>query len=73
MDWEDPEQRIRDLERQLAGGSSGSVLAPGNGLTPEQVHNVGFSKPPIGRRGYHEDEVDAFLDRVEAALRDQQG
>jgi DivIVA domain-containing protein len=26
------------------------------------------SKPPIGKRGYNEDEVDAFLDRVEAAM-----
>ncbi len=39
-------------------------------LTPDQVHNVHFSKPPIGRRGYNEDEVDAFLDRVEESLRE---
>ena len=32
-------------------------------LTPADVHNVAFSKPPIGKRGYNEDEVDAFLDR----------
>ena len=31
-------------------------------LTPADVHNVAFSKPPIGKRGYNEDEVDAFLD-----------
>ncbi|MGH3527968.1 MAG: DivIVA-like cell division protein Wag31 [Pseudonocardiaceae bacterium] len=37
-------------------------------LTPADVHNVAFSKPPIGKRGYHEDEVDAFLDLVEAEL-----
>ncbi len=42
-------------------------------LTAEQVHNVAFSKPPIGMRGYNEDEVDAFLDLVEAALRDPTG
>jgi len=29
---------------------------------------VAFGKPPIGRRGYDESEVDAFLDRVEATL-----
>ena len=29
-------------------------------LTPADVHNVAFSKPPIGKRGYNEDEVDAF-------------
>ncbi len=37
-------------------------------LTPTDVHNVAFSKPPIGKRGYHEDEVDAFLDLVQAEL-----
>ena len=42
-------------------------------LTPEDVRNMAFSKPPIGRRGYNEDEVDAFLDLVEAALRDPTG
>jgi DivIVA domain-containing protein len=40
------------------------------GLTPELVHNVAFAKPPIGKRGYNEDQVDAFLNLVEAALRD---
>src|SRR3954470_7104632 len=37
-------------------------------LAPADVHNVAFSKPPIGKRGYNEDEVDAFLDLVEAEL-----
>src|ERR1700709_1619980 len=37
-------------------------------LTPADVRNVAFSKPPIGKRGYNEDEVDAFLDLVEAEL-----
>lgn len=37
-------------------------------LTPVQVRGVVFSKPPIGKPGYHEDEVDAFLDAVEAEL-----
>ncbi|WP_082983251.1 DivIVA domain-containing protein [Mycobacterium sp. 1423905.2] len=39
-------------------------------LTAEQVHNVAFSDPPRGTPGYSADEVDAFLDRVEAALKD---
>jgi len=30
-------------------------------LTPADVHNVAFSKPPIGKRGYNEDEVDLSL------------
>jgi len=29
---------------------------------------VAFRKPPIGRRGYDEDDVDEFLDRVETEL-----
>ncbi|HEX6405093.1 MAG TPA: DivIVA domain-containing protein [Pseudonocardiaceae bacterium] len=33
-------------------------------LTPADVHNVAFRKPPIGKRGYYEDEVDTFLDLV---------
>jgi DivIVA domain-containing protein len=37
-------------------------------LTPADVRNVTFSKPPIGKRGYNEDEVDAFLDLIGAEL-----
>lgn len=37
-------------------------------LTPADVHNVAFSKPPIGKRGYNEDEVDQFLDLIELEL-----
>ncbi|MCW2525562.1 MAG: DivIVA protein, partial [Pseudonocardiales bacterium] len=37
-------------------------------LTPAEVHNVAFKKPPIGKRGYDEEEVDNFLDVVEAEL-----
>jgi len=42
-------------------------------LTPADVHNVVFKKPPIGKRGYDEDEVDAFLDVVEAELARRMG
>lgn len=37
-------------------------------LSPAEVHNVAFKKPPIGKRGYDEEEVDAFLDVVEVEL-----
>ena len=37
-------------------------------LTPADVHNVVFKKPPIGKRGYDEDDVDAFLDEVAREL-----
>ena len=69
MDRDDPEKRIAELERQLAEARSAGN-PPGGWLTPEDVRNVAFSKPPLGKRGYNEDEVDAFLDLVEAALRD---
>ena len=37
-------------------------------LTPADIHNTAFKKPPIGKRGYDEEEVDAFLDEVEQEL-----
>ncbi|OBA85916.1 hypothetical protein A5662_03545 [Mycobacteriaceae bacterium 1482268.1] len=49
---------------------SGAHQYQTHGLTLEQVRGVAFSKPGAGERGYNEYEVDAFLDRVEAALRD---
>jgi DivIVA domain-containing protein len=39
-------------------------------LTAADVHNVSFRKPPIGRRGYEEEEVDAFLDEVQRTIAD---
>jgi DivIVA domain-containing protein len=74
MDQDDPEKRISGLERQLAEPrAAGDPGAAGGSLTPERVRNVAFAKPPLGQRGYNEDEVDAFLDLVEAALRDPTG
>jgi DivIVA domain-containing protein len=72
MDSDDPERRIAELERQLAEARR-AENSPAGGLTPRQVHDVAFNKPPIGKRGYNEDEVDKFLDLVEAALRDPTG
>lgn len=37
-------------------------------LIPAQVPGVVFGKPPIGKQGYDQDQVDAFLDVVEAEL-----
>jgi DivIVA domain-containing protein len=37
-------------------------------LTPADIHNMAFKKPPIGKRGYDEDDVDAFLDELEQEL-----
>lgn len=33
-------------------------------LTAQDVRNVSFNKPSFGRRGYDEEQVDAFLDAV---------
>jgi DivIVA domain-containing protein len=73
MEQEDPERRIADLERQLAEQKHIAEPKYPDGrlvVTPEAVHNVAFSKAGRGERGYDEDEVDAFLERVKAALRD---
>ena len=37
-------------------------------MTPEEVRSIAFGKPRFGRRGYNEDEVDAFLDLIAEAL-----
>jgi DivIVA domain-containing protein len=37
-------------------------------VSPAEVRDVVFSQPPVGERGYHEDEVDEFLDLVHAEL-----
>jgi DivIVA domain-containing protein len=53
---------------------TGRTLTPEHiGLTPEQVRNMAFSNRGLREGGYNEDEVDAFLDLVEAALQDPTG
>ncbi|WP_328403250.1 DivIVA domain-containing protein [Nocardia sp. NBC_00403] len=37
-------------------------------VTPEDVSRTHFPMPPVGHRGYHADEVDAFLELVAATL-----
>jgi DivIVA domain-containing protein len=40
------------------------------GMTAEEVHDVVFRKPGLGKgRGYDEDQVDELLDHIESALR----
>jgi DivIVA domain-containing protein len=70
MEEDDPEKLIAEMERQLAHAhpvpdprtSHGTTVS--GGLTYDDVRNVAFSKPPIGKRGYNEDEVDAFLEML---------
>lgn len=37
-------------------------------LTPADIHNVAFKKPSLGKRGYDEEEVDAFLNEIEREI-----
>jgi DivIVA domain-containing protein len=37
-------------------------------ITGDEVRGAIFRKPPLGKRGYDRDQVDAFLQRVAAAL-----
>jgi DivIVA domain-containing protein len=62
VNQDDPEKRIAELERQL--GDQKHVAGPDRLVRPA------FSDASRSQGGYHRDEVDAFLDRVEAALRD---
>jgi DivIVA domain-containing protein len=61
---DDAEQRIAELQRRQGWPQS----RPGD-LTADDVHNIAFSKAAGGRRGYNEDEVEAFRDNVEQRLR----
>lgn len=54
-----------------ASTSSEPFPTPGF-VTADDVRNVSFSKPPIGKHGYDHTEVDALLDRVEEKFRDPQ-
>jgi DivIVA domain-containing protein len=65
MDEDDPEKRIAELERQHAESRTASTARR---LTPADVRNAAFSKPPWGKRGYNEEEVDVLLDRIHAKL-----
>jgi DivIVA domain-containing protein len=80
MAQDDPEERIAELERQLAEQKRIEELerqqaepAKRPVVTPEHVRNMAFSEPPLGKRGYNPDEVDAFVDLVGAALEDATG
>jgi DivIVA domain-containing protein len=73
VNQDDPEVRIAELERRLV--EQKHVADPDHphkrpAVTPADVHNVAFSKSARGKSGYDEDEVDAYLERIEATLRD---
>ncbi|MFC4373562.1 DivIVA domain-containing protein [Nocardia halotolerans] len=65
--------RVRtELEHRQKGGSPVPAARAGDVatdmLSPDDVHRMRFSQSAVGRRGYHEEEVDAFLDLVAATL-----
>jgi DivIVA domain-containing protein len=70
MNQDDPEVRIAALERRLEEQNYAARPERSEDLavTPDDVHNVAFSKSARGRSGYNEDEVDEFLGRVEIEL-----
>ncbi|WP_227983245.1 DivIVA domain-containing protein [Nocardia spumae] len=39
------------------------------GLTADDIRDVAFGKPALGRRGYAQDQVDSFLERIEQEFR----
>ncbi|SEQ19534.1 DivIVA domain-containing protein [Lentzea xinjiangensis] len=61
-----PAQRPQQQAPAQKPAAPRSVDAPR--LTAADVRNVAFHRPPRGRRGYQESQVDAFLDRIEATL-----
>jgi DivIVA domain-containing protein len=84
VDWDDPENRIAELERQQADANAAAAQPPSRRvtggpistargeLTADDVHNVAFSTPPRGKRGYDVGEVEAFRRRLEEHLRNPQ-
>jgi DivIVA domain-containing protein len=85
MDSDDSEERIAELERLRADANAnagagqpyqrvpgGPMSALRGELTADDVHNVAFSMPPKGKRGYDVGEVEAFRRRLEEHLRNPQ-
>ncbi|CAL9638377.1 Cell cycle protein GpsB [Actinosynnema sp. ALI-1.44] len=62
-----PQRRQAVAPAQGAHATS-TAMRPAPRLTPRDVRGVRFHKPRPGNRGYHEGEIDAFLDRIEATL-----
>ena len=71
--WGKKGYRIEEVDDFLARAAEALDARRGGRrvqLTADDVHTVVFRKPGFRQgRGYDEDEVDALLDRVEAALR----
>jgi DivIVA domain-containing protein len=57
----------RRRDRLSSRHTPGGAMAPH--LTASDVRNVTFKKPPLGRRGYDEEEADKFLSPNYLALK----
>ncbi|MFD0202120.1 MULTISPECIES: DivIVA domain-containing protein [Saccharothrix] len=62
-----PQRRQATAPAQGAHATS-TGMRPAPRLTPQDVRGVRFHKPRPGNRGYHEGQIDAFLDRIENTL-----
>jgi DivIVA domain-containing protein len=74
MSYDNPDSYTTGLEQFLAKRRSAGDPGVDEGstvtfFTPEQVHDVAFSKAATGKRGYNVDEVDEFLELIEKKLR----
>lgn len=63
-----PQRQQASAPAQGAHATS-QAMRPAVRLSPDDVAAVRFHKPRPGTRGYHEGQIDAFLDRIEATLR----
>jgi DivIVA domain-containing protein len=79
MEPQNPEDRIAELERQLAEQrlmAQPEPQQPGAfqpaGLTTEDLRNVAFTDA-VGDQAYDHDQVDALLDHIAPALQGQTG
>ncbi|WP_434450918.1 DivIVA domain-containing protein [Lentzea sp. E54] len=63
-----PQPPPRPQEQPPAQQAASPKAVESPKLTAADVRNVAFHRPPRGRRGYQESQVDAFLDRIEATL-----
>ncbi len=45
-----------------------AAIASAEPLTAEAVRDTAFPRPPVGRRGYDPDQVDAFREQIAATL-----
>ncbi|MBB5807552.1 DivIVA domain-containing protein [Saccharothrix ecbatanensis] len=63
-----PQRQQASAPAQGAHATSTGMRPAAAGLTPQDVRAVRFHKPRPGNRGYHEGEIDAFLDRIENTL-----